>query len=503
MDPLYTNYNYHKMTDFKMTLAKLFLGLCFLGFSPTSYAQMHHFNLQNNEMVNGFVQLTPDKALIYGQQLVDNKPEGALFEIENDTIKQVDLPQEVDIINLVDIKIISDTLFVFGSYQNLLDTVSSPFMMKLDRYYNLIQFDSIALEPNDYTFGTPLYTDNKFFITFNKNNGNHTSGIYFTLLNKNADIEASTFINNNSNSTFPFFCSSLTEGFDEGTYLFSLIKPNGEEIYQLDTNFNASLLKKLAHKPNATFDNEGYIYSNSYGAKVLNNKLYFSIEYRQLRLGSPSQQFLSIYQFNKQLDSITITNTGVPEKSNEIGGFEYSNNHFYIAGFDEALGFYPPKEYHNNIVVSKVDTTGSIVWSTTYGDSSNFIVRLVRGTEDGGCLVVGSRYLEGTTQYLDPFVLKVNTDGEITSIITLEKPNIGIYPNPTYDGNLTVQLPMTNNSANWQYKVSNALGQQLQEGTLSVYHNSIQLNGDLPCGNYFITFFGDNTLPVTTQVVKQ
>lgn len=489
------------MTNIKITLAKLVVGLCFLCSNIPSYAQIQHFALESNVMVNGFTQINTNKALLYGQHIVNNNFEAFLFELENDSLNPIALPQEFNITNIVNSNIVNDTLYVFGSYHDILNFHTTPFLMKLSLSYNLLEFKAINLEPNEYTFGNPLYVNNKFLIPFNKINGNNTDGIYLTLIDKNANIEAVNFITNPNPETI-FFCSSLTEGFTEGKFIFSLFKLDGEEIYELDTNMNYHLLKKMPHKDSATPNNEGFFYINSYGAKVLNNKLYFSIEYRQLRVGLPSQQFLSIYQLSNQLDSITITNTGILGEYNEIGGFEYSNNHFYIAGVDETFGFYPPKEYNNDIVVSKVDTTGHIVWSATYNDSSNFVVRLVKGTNDGGCLVVGSRYLEGETQRLDPFILKINNQGHINSIITIEKPNIDIFPNPTSNGLITVKLPINNGVKHWQYKVCNQLGQLLQQGTLKQGENSIQLNSNLRSGNYLISFYRNNALPVTKQIIK-
>jgi hypothetical protein len=73
-------------------------------------------------------------------------------------------------------------------------------------------------------------------------------------------------------------------------------------------------------------------------------------------------------------------------------------------------------------------------WEYWYGGDAYYSTYSILATDDGGCLMVGNRY-DHEIQYLvrDIFIVKVNSDGLITSLP--EHPGIKmheaiVYPNP-------------------------------------------------------------------------
>jgi len=76
-------------------------------------------------------------------------------------------------------------------------------------------------------------------------------------------------------------------------------------------------------------------------------------------------------------------------------------------------------------------------WVNYFGGDANYIVKYVKATKDGGCIVTGTRYGwdTATVQKLEVFVLKLGPDGNIETGLENNglsiTSNIKIYPNPS------------------------------------------------------------------------
>lgn len=89
-----------------------------------------------------------------------------------------------------------------------------------------------------------------------------------------------------------------------------------------------------------------------------------------------------------------------------------------------------PREVH----VIKHDTLLNRQWKIILGGDVNTLIHGMYATEDGGCLLYGLRKTHGETPVNYPYVVKLNSDGLITSTITdpgIQEPSLTLYGNPS------------------------------------------------------------------------
>lgn len=102
---------------------------------------------------------------------------------------------------------------------------------------------------------------------------------------------------------------------------------------------------------------------------------------------------------------------------------------------------------------------------------------------------------EGTVYRFTPKITSVFEGG-------LEDFKIILYPTLTKNGRITVEFTSEQAANTWQFSIVNLQGQVLQQGSLAPYENQLTLHENLPIGNYIITFYGNNLLPVSKRITK-
>jgi hypothetical protein len=83
--------------------------------------------------------------------------------------------------------------------------------------------------------------------------------------------------------------------------------------------------------------------------------------------------------------------------------------------------------------VIKVDSDLNTIWEKWYGGDACYFPRSVCATNDGGCILTGTKYDENyPDQLLDGYILKVDSDGLITWEKEIPLPNsiAQVFPNP-------------------------------------------------------------------------
>jgi len=117
------------------------------------------------------------------------------------------------------------------------------------------------------------------------------------------------------------------------------------------------------------------------------------------------------------------------------GGIDFKNkDSIFIGGTrDIWLGFH--NTWPSWFVVLQTDSLLNIRWERFYGGDAYYMMGKLIATNDGGCIVAGTRYdyMNTTELETDIIVLKLNQDGLITS--NKGKPSIKmreaiVYPNP-------------------------------------------------------------------------
>jgi hypothetical protein len=492
--------------------AKSIAGLCFmLLFLSKGMAQMSHYDAVKDEWVNGVLELEDNKILLFGffdESDQEYNPIALFYELELSTNKLTSITVNFSeyVRRCTRAFLINDTIYCFGSYMPLGATTSKPCFFTLNKSYELLHFQELIIRASgDAGVETALVKNDNLVVVVSDYIGATMQGSHVLEINKQGSVIQSTHIENTDNSFK--YCTSICLNDNNNSMLLSFANSlEGEELYTIDAAFNITFIKHLPAKPNAQQTSDGYLFRYSVGSIFLNNKYYLSIRHSHTYYKAPSfknEQFMGVMSLNENFDTLNVSRVGPKNKTSTLTAFNYSNNAFYLMGTNAIYGTnYPPKGSPSGIMYAKLDTLGNILWEGTYTDSSFYRNNKMIGLPDGGCLIVGSRYLEGETEYMDPFVMRVNNAGEVTSIAILEKPEIGIYPNPTKDGKITVQFTPEQAVNTWQFSIVNLQGQVLQQGSLTPYENQLTLNENLPTGNYIITFYGNNMAPVSKRITK-
>lgn len=163
---------------------------------------------------------------------------------------------------------------------------------------------------------------------------------------------------------------------------------------------------------------------------------------------------LGIIKTDLQNNLIKNNSFGKPDTTDYPGNHNTMDfleiNNIYYGGTSNLT--YP---YFSNtpswLLLNKIDENLNLKWQKYYGGDACYLLMSILSTQDGGCVMAGSRY-DYQTQNLerDVYILKVNENGLITwahNIPEVTK-EILIYPNPgnnfmhvkSFQNNLIIEL---------------------------------------------------------------
>ncbi len=175
---------------------------------------------------------------------------------------------------------------------------------------------------------------------------------------------------------------------------------------------------------------------------------------------------ICLQKYMPQLDTVFTRSYVYEDVFMLAGGLDFiDENNIYIGGNYNFEGFDPyPDTLTNKYYVVKTDSMGAVKWQRLIGDTAYFFMSNVIATQDGGCVLLGSRYLGDGTQLHDIHVLKLDKDGTLQtsgiSALTKAAP-LQIYPNPTASV-FTIALPDENAIEDFTVNVYSVTGQLLK-----------------------------------------
>ncbi len=147
------------------------------------------------------------------------------------------------------------------------------------------------------------------------------------------------------------------------------------------------------------------------------------------------------------------------------------------------------------------DTLG-LNWQQLIGGDFYYAAQTVLATDDGGCLVLGTKYDYNQNYDYDMFITKFDQYGNYTSNI-VEMPNLSntitLYPNPC-NTTFTIKLPDSYSSG--QIWVYNIFGKQVLMETINSNKQTINVE-NLSNGIYVYKYIVDNKEMETGKFVKQ
>jgi len=164
----------------------------------------------------------------------------------------------------------------------------------------------------------------------------------------------------------------------------------------------------------------------------------------------------------------------------------------------------------------RIDTRGNMLWERAYveiapdGRDKGGSLWDVLELDNGDLMAVG--YVTNINKW-DPLLIRTDADGcidqgttncpqvQIIDLMSGTVDEIGedvvsIYPNPSYEGNVTIDIPNYDNTVKYSYSVQSSDGGAVNVGTLSQKVNALSL--DMPSGLYIVSLLQDGK-PILNQ----
>jgi hypothetical protein len=148
----------------------------------------------------------------------------------------------------------------------------------------------------------------------------------------------------------------------------------------------------------------------------------------------------------------------------------------------------------------KFDSSYRQLWVRRYGDDACYFLQGIFATNDGGCLMYGSRYDLNIIPKCDGYILKVDGNGAVVSetSIPMVTPRIVVFPNPSSEF-LTIDLPSL--SGEIDVRVFDAQGKLVLSEKGRNAEKSLNIQ-ELASGNYVLQVWQKGQLLGVAQWVK-
>jgi len=157
--------------------------------------------------------------------------------------------------------------------------------------------------------------------------------------------------------------------------------------------------------------------------------------------GGPNQIRIGIFDYTiSEINSVLIgsavsDSVSYTTFSKSIDTF---GDNIYLGGTSRVIEEFPItlQEGNSNFILGKYDHDLDEQWVKLYGGDAYYFMTHMHATNDGGCLMIGTKHDYINTPGVNQlYVLKVDSDGEITNTTTipLQTNTFSIYPNPATD----------------------------------------------------------------------
>lgn len=347
-------------------------------------------------------------------------------------------------------------IYIIGSYSNVSPESSKLWYLKLSANLEIVDEKFLAI-PNDRWFSymnSIIDSDTNIVITgyttrMDETN-NYNNDAFFYKLNINGDSLKSKFYT----SSIPMhFSYNIIESMDSTKYyafVSHFVSSSGGQKLILNKNLDSLEIDAI---PMGIYD----FYSPTY---INENEIILCGK------GSPGQSelyALNVITINEETDLIDY-NYFKKEEADQLdhpamfNGVSKNENNIYIGGTSN-LDYYNPfwSTSDSWFHLVKINADISPIWEYWYGGDAYYFLYSILATNDGGCIMVGSRY-DYETQYQerDIYIVKISSDGLIlwTQEIPIDKQETTIYPNPG-----TNQLNIKTNDSEMSFELLNLNGQ--------------------------------------------
>jgi hypothetical protein len=434
----------------------------------------------------------------YCGYIVKISPEG---EIINETMFCV--PDSA--IYLGNLIMIGDSLYVFGNRKSPATNYGNLWKLIFDPDLNIIQ--SSIQRPNPGYFeifsGTIIMTDNHFVLpgyTYPDDNSPYPD-IAFIELDENLDSTRSIIdVEEYNQMSYDFIKNPVTNGYKLfGKYYYPGNSAVYDEIVDYDSNFNLLSVDTIPwHLRNQfcaqNYDDSTYLLA---GDKFRSDPIHH--KYVGIMKLNYSDSLLNSEYYGKGGDT-----NNYPAVNNN-GDFITKNN-IYLGGTSNLIAEqYPWQAKDTWIMLNNLDSNLNLKWQQFYGGDAFYHLRFLKATQDGGCLMIATRYDENTQfEEFDVYVLKVDSSGIITSTgnyPTIPIQQLAIYPNPSNDY-IFVRYPDIFGYDSKEITIYNNLGTPVKQMQVNQNITEQQVNvNDLPEGIYFVVLRVEGRKVATGKVV--
>lgn len=135
------------------------------------------------------------------------------------------------------------------------------------------------------------------------------------------------------------------------------------------------------------------------------------------------------------IDTLNNVCTGGFGSSSKRYNFIYSTA---MSGYDDNNPF-PPQSNNTSILVTKLDTSGSLIWVKYFGGDKYYLPQSIHATSDSGVVICGMRYdheIPQVENVCEGFVMKLDKNGGTNFVGIQEKGTLNFsyhkcFPNPT------------------------------------------------------------------------
>jgi hypothetical protein len=325
---------------------------------------------------------------------------------------------------------LNDSIFIgLGVYIN--DTINSLWYCRFDFDLNLLYENTILVDSilNSYYIHSTINQFNNLVVgTVYKKEGFITDLCLFELT-INGELLKNVFYNSSNPGLVSFYDileipnSTKYKVFTTGFY-----QKSSGHIWTIDSAFNI-----LYFNP---FD---WANSQDYSVKLLDDDNYL--------LGLSKSNFVTNYKcadlvkhsFNEiASDSILICDQNKNIYPAPYNSVDFINNSDIYFGGTYDLNISNPiySTVPSWLMLNKLDENLEIQWQKFYGGDVYYVLWSILATQDGGCVMAGSRYdYQTQNQECDVYILKVNEDGMLTWTYNFPETTrqVIVYPNPGRD----------------------------------------------------------------------
>jgi len=256
----------------------------------------------------------------------------------------------------------------------------------------------------------------------------YNSDLYFYKTNIDGDSINSNFFNTSNiiDMSFDIVEKSDDDGYDAYVSGFTNMFGSHGQILELNNNLDSIGIDSI---PLRIYDYYSPTELND-TTIILCGKRLSSIYGRDLNIATinPDANFINFAHLGK------VDTVDWPAFSNGISKFE---NNLFVAGTSNLEVSNPffstlPSWFY----LIKLNSSLDIEWQKWYGGDTYYNLYSIYATQDGGCVMAGTRY-DYLSQYYerDIYIVKVDSEGLITwtQEIPIKQESVLIYPNPGHN----------------------------------------------------------------------